>query len=119
MANSPSPPRDVKNEWSPNILQHPVWETLLAPISQIQMVFFIFSDLILNVENLETGARPKTVDAGRDLDVESGLQGSGPRITLERSATLVPEGEIKCVSEAKFDPKGKSVASGKNISGWL
>ena len=73
----------------------------------------------MNVEKLETGARSKTVEPGQDLDVESGLQASGPRITLERSATLVPEVEIKCVSEAKFDPKGKSVASGKNISGWL
>ena len=73
----------------------------------------------MNVEHLETGARPKTIEPGRDLDVESGLQDSGPRITLERSATLVPEVEIQCISEASFDPKGKSVASGKNISGWL
>ncbi len=29
------------------------------------------------------------------------------------------EADVKCISNAKFDPKGKSVASGKNITGWL
>ena len=73
----------------------------------------------MSVEKLETGTRSKIAEPGRDLDIESGLQASGPRIMLGRSATLVPEVEIKCVTDAKFDPKGKSVASGKNITGWF
>jgi hypothetical protein len=42
-----------------------------------------------------------------------------PTIRLERSATAISVEETKVIADARFDPKGKSVASGKNITGWL
>jgi hypothetical protein len=80
----------------------------------------ISPDLILNVEKLETGM--PTIETRRDVDIESGPSTSGPTIRLERAATVRSDDEkeeIKLVCNAKFDPKGKSVASGKNMSGWL
>ena len=62
---------------------------------------------------------PKNVlISGLDFDVESGRgigeKSPSPTIRVDPS----PE-TVKCISNAKFDPRGKSVSSGKNITGWL
>jgi hypothetical protein len=68
------------------------------------------------VEKLDPESRFRSSDPGH-------TKPSPPLIQLERSATALstdePKEELQVVTGAKFDPRGKSVASGKNITGWI
>ena len=84
--------------------------------SFITSTMFNFSELVLDVEHLEVlaGVGRAEADAG-----ESQPMPTSPMIRIERSATVTDEPVVSVVADAKFDPKGKSVASGKSVSGWL
>ena len=84
--------------------------------SFITSTSLLFSELVLDVEHLEVLAdvsRPEA-DAGASHPMPT-----SPMIRIERSATVTDEPVVSVVADAKFDPKGKSVASGKSVSGWL
>ena len=84
---------------------------------------FQFPDVILDVEKLEDMTRDVQSGTSRVEDVEAGRrQSSGPMIRIERASTAMSVEDTQQQPEAvevKFDPKGKSVASGKNVTGWL
>ena len=96
----------------------------------------LFSELILDVEHLEVFSSQAAAEKGRTKKVETSRttptstpmptptptpMPTSPMIRIERSATEADEPvvPVAVVTDAKFDPKGKSVASGKSITGWL